>query len=119
MPPCNSACPAGENIQSWLYKAEEGGDGYERAWRKIMEDNPFPAIMGRVCYHACETACNRATLDAAVGINEVERFLGDLAIEQGWNGPGRAAPSGKRVLVVGAGPAGCRPRTTWHASATR
>jgi 2-oxoacid:acceptor oxidoreductase delta subunit (pyruvate/2-ketoisovalerate family) len=105
-PPCNNACPAGENIQSWLYLAEEGGDGYERAWRKIMEENPFPAIMGRVCYHACETACNRATLDAAVGINEVERFLGDLAIERGWSVQVEATPSGKHVLVVGAGPAG-------------
>ena len=43
LPPCNHACPAGENIQAWLYEAEEGGAGYERAWRKIMEDNPFPA----------------------------------------------------------------------------
>ena len=60
LPPCNDACPAGEDIQGWLYEAEEGGDGYERAWRQIMEDNPFPAIMGRVCYHPCETACNRA-----------------------------------------------------------
>jgi 2-oxoacid:acceptor oxidoreductase delta subunit (pyruvate/2-ketoisovalerate family) len=106
MPPCNTACPAGENIQSWLYEAEEGGDGYERAWRLIMEENPFPAIMGRVCYHSCETACNRATLDEAVGINEVERFLGDLAIERGWRASVGAAPSGKRVLVVGAGPCG-------------
>ena len=71
-----------------------------------MEDNPFPAIMGRVCYHACETACNRATLDEAVGINEVERFLGDLAIEKGWSVSVEAAPSGKSVLVVGAGPCG-------------
>ena len=71
-----------------------------------MEENPFPAIMGRVCYHPCETACNRATLDEAVGINEVERFLGDLAIEQGWTVELEAASSGKRVLVVGAGPSG-------------
>ena len=105
-PPCNTACPAGENIRAWLYEAEEGGDGYERAWRKIMEENPFPAIMGRVCYHTCETACNRVTLDEAVGINEVERFLGDLAIERGWTVPVEAEPSGKRVLVVGAGPCG-------------
>ena len=61
MPPCNDACPAGEDIQSWLYEAEEGGAGYERAWREIMEDNPFPAVMGRVCYHPCETACNRGS----------------------------------------------------------
>jgi 2-oxoacid:acceptor oxidoreductase delta subunit (pyruvate/2-ketoisovalerate family) len=106
LPPCNHACPAGENIQAWLYEAEEGGEGYERAWRKIMEDNPFPAVMGRVCYHPCETACNRGQLDSAVGINAVERFLGDEAIEQGWQVSVSAPPSGKRVLVVGAGPSG-------------
>ena len=106
LPPCNNACPAGENIQAWLYDAEEGGAGYERAWRKIMEDNPFPAIMGRVCYHPCETSCNRAQLDEAVGINSVERFLGDEAIRQGWRVTVDAVPTGKRVLVVGTGPSG-------------
>ena len=106
LPPCNDACPAGENIQAWLYEAEAGGEGYERAWRKLMEDNPFPAIMGRVCYHPCETACNRTQLDTAVGINSVERFLGDEAIQRGWTVTADAAASGKRVLVVGAGPSG-------------
>ena len=106
LPPCNNACPAGENVQEWLYLAEEGGSGYERAWRKLMEDNPFPAIMGRVCYHPCETKCNRAQLDEAVGINAVERFLGDEAIAQGWRVEVEAPLSGKRVLVVGAGPSG-------------
>jgi NADPH-dependent glutamate synthase beta subunit-like oxidoreductase len=106
MPPCNDGCPAGENIQSWLYEAEEGGAGYERAWRRIMEDNPFPAVMGRVCYHPCETACNRGQLDEAVGINSVERFVGDEALRQGWSVAVEAPPSGKRVLVVGAGPSG-------------
>ncbi len=106
LPPCNHACPAGENIQQWLYDAEEGGEGYERAWRQIMEDNPFPAVMGRVCYHPCETACNRAQLDEAVGINSIERFLGDEAIERGWRVDVRGEPTGKRVLVVGAGPSG-------------
>jgi NADPH-dependent glutamate synthase beta subunit-like oxidoreductase len=106
MPPCNDACPAGEDIQGWLYEAEEGGPGYERAWRRIMEDNPFPAIMGRVCYHPCETACNRAQLDEAVGINSVERFVGDEAIRRGWTVSVTAEPSGRRVLVVGAGPSG-------------
>jgi NADPH-dependent glutamate synthase beta subunit-like oxidoreductase len=103
--PCGHGCPAGEDVQSWLYDAEEDG-GYERAWRKIMEDNPLPAIMGRVCYHPCETACNRGQLDEAVGINSVERFLGDEAIKQGWTVAPLAEPSGKRVLVVGAGPSG-------------
>ena len=106
LPPCNHACPAGENIQQWLYDAEEGGEGYERAWRGIMDDNPFPAIMGRVCYHPCETACNRGQLDEAVGINSVERFLGDEAIARGWRVDVLAEPTGKRVLVVGAGPSG-------------
>ena len=103
LPPCNNACPAGENTQEWLALAEE--NDYEGAWRKIMEENPFPATMGRVCYHPCETACNRTQLDKAVGINSVERFLGEEAIRHGWSvEPG--ADSGKRVLVVGAGPAG-------------
>ncbi len=106
LPPCNEACPAGENIQAWLYEAEEGEGGYERAWRKLVEENPLPAVMGRVCYHPCETACNRAQLDEAVGIHSVERFLGDEAIRQGWQVEIDAEPSGKRVLVVGAGPSG-------------
>jgi len=106
LPPCSRACPAGENVQQWLYEAEEGRGGYERAWRRIMEDNPFPAVMGRVCYHPCEALCNRAQLDEAVGINSVERFLGDEGIANGWQVEVGAPPSGKRVLVVGAGPSG-------------
>ena len=103
LPPCNHACPAGENIQAWLYDAEEGH--YEEAWRKIMQDNPFPAIHGRVCYHPCEPACNRGFLDTSVNIHAVERFLGDHAITHGWIvEPGIS--TGKRVLVVGAGPSG-------------
>jgi len=103
-PPCNNACPAGENIQSWLYAAEDGS--YEAAWRRLVIDNPFPAIMGRVCYHPCETACNRGQLDSAVGINSVERFLGDEAIRSGWTLPEPPPLNGVRVLVVGSGPAG-------------
>ncbi len=164
LPPCNDACPAGENIQGWLYHAEEMG--YEEAWRTIMLDNPFPAIMGRVCYHNCETACNRGkvyrpvsnamlfgesgasfgkaeyagvpgstlrtttqqgassgqreradylrdgTLDEAVGINAVERFLGDIALKSDWQIPAGKPATGKRVLVVGGGPAGLS--TAYH-----
>ena len=104
LPPCNKACPAGENVQAWLYHAEEGD--YEAAWREIMVNNPLPATMGRVCYHPCQTACNRGHMDEAVGINAIERFLGDKAIAEGWNVSVDAAPSGKHVLVVGAGPSG-------------
>ena len=104
LPPCNAQCPAGEDIQGWLFHAESGD--YESAWRHLTRDNPFPAIMGRVCYHSCEGACNRATLDPAVGINSVERFLGDEALKKGWKFAEPAQESGKRVLVVGAGPSG-------------
>lgn len=104
LPPCNATCPAGENIQNWLFHAESGN--YEAAWRSLTENNPLPAIMGRVCYHPCEGACNRGQLDAAVGINAVERFLGDEALKQGWAFAKPAIESGKRVLVVGSGPAG-------------
>jgi 2-oxoacid:acceptor oxidoreductase delta subunit (pyruvate/2-ketoisovalerate family) len=103
-PPCNQACPAGENVRRWLYLAEERD--YEGAWRELMRDNPFPAVMGRVCYHPCQTACNRSTVDEAVGINSVERFLGDEALRQGWTVEMSSPPTGRRVLVVGAGPAG-------------
>ncbi|MFA4970147.1 MAG: glutamate synthase, partial [Sulfuritalea sp.] len=104
LPPCNAACPAGENIQGWLFHAEAGD--YEAAWRSLVENNPLPAIMGRVCYHPCEGGCNRQHVDSAVGINSVERFLGDEARKQGWKFAPPAAATGKRVLVVGSGPAG-------------
>jgi len=104
LPPCNAQCPAGEDIQGWLYPAESGD--YEAAWRHLTRDNPFPAIMGRVCYHSCEGACNRGKLDQAVGINSVERFLGDEALKRGWRFEAPAQESGKKVLVVGAGPSG-------------
>ncbi len=104
MPPCNDACPAGENVQSWLYHAEEGA--YEAAWRALVAENPLPAVCGRICYHPCETACNRAHVDEAVGIHGVERFLGDLARSSGWSVEVESPPSGKRVLVVGSGPSG-------------
>jgi NADPH-dependent glutamate synthase beta subunit-like oxidoreductase len=104
LPPCNHACPAGENIQQWLYHAESGD--YEAAWRELVKDNPLAAVMGRVCYHPCETSCNRAQVDDPVGIHGVERFLGDEAIKHGWKLTLDSAPTGKRVLIVGAGPSG-------------
>lgn len=104
LPPCNHACPAGEDIQAWLALAQTGD--YHAAWQKLIENNPLPAIHGRVCYHPCETSCNRNITDSPVSIHAVERFLGDLALEQGWQPEFNVAPSGKKVLVVGAGPSG-------------
>ncbi len=104
LPPCNAGCPAGENIQSWMARVKEGD--HEQAWRILTADNPFPAIHGRVCYHPCESACNRAALDSAISIHGVERFLGDLALERAWLFEPPRSRSGKRVLVIGAGPSG-------------
>lgn len=104
LPPCNERCPAGENIQAWLGHVRVGH--HEQAWRQLVADNPFAAIHGRVCYHPCESVCNRANLDSAVSIHAVERFLGDAARDHGWQFERPPDRSGKRVLVVGAGPSG-------------
>ncbi len=110
LPPCNAACPAGENIQAWLDLAQAGK--FRQAWETLIADNPMPGIHGRVCYHPCEGACNRKELDSAVGIHAVERFLGDMAARENWPNPKAAPPSGKRVLIVGAGPSGLS--AAWH-----
>ena len=104
LPPCTNACPAGENIQAWLALAQAGH--YHEAWLALVRDNPLPAVHGRVCYHPCEAACNRQQLDSPVSVHAVERFLGDMAAREGWEYPIDAPPSGKRILIVGAGPSG-------------
>ncbi len=104
LPPCNAGCPAGENIQAWLALAMDGR--HEAAWRQLVMDNPLAAIHGRVCYHPCESVCNRADLDSAVSIHSIERFLGDLALERGWGFDPPPTRSGRRVLVIGSGPSG-------------
>jgi len=104
LPPCNHACPAGENIQAWLAHAQAGR--YEQAWQEIMVNNPMPAIHGRVCYHPCEDGCNRTQMDTPVSIHAIERFLGDMALENNWKPVQTTKSSGKRVLVIGAGPSG-------------
>jgi len=104
LPPCNAGCPAGENIQAWLASTRAGE--HERAWRQLTADNPLPAIHGRVCYHPCESVCNRAELDSSVSIHSVERFLGDLALDRGWQFDPPPPGTGQRVLIIGAGPSG-------------
>jgi len=103
--PCHAACPAGEDQQAWFAKLQEGHP--EDAWRTLVAANPLPAVTGRVCPHPCETACNRVTLDGALAIHNVERWLGDQAITNGWaypvDPPAEDAPV---VAIIGAGPAG-------------
>lgn len=104
LPPCNNACPAGEDIQGWLSLAQAGKD--REAWEHLVRDNPMPSVHGRVCYHPCETSCNRAELDSSVSIHSIERYLGDRATTSKWPLPIVEKPTGKRVLIVGAGPSG-------------
>jgi len=104
-PPCSQTCPASEDIQAWLALASDRQ--WEAAWRKLTERNPFPATLGRICYHPCESACNRKHLDSAVNIHAMERYLGDLAITQGWrHNPFSDKSQTLKVAIVGAGPAG-------------
>lgn len=103
--PCHTACPAGENPQVYLAQVAEGR--WREAWETLVAANPLPAITGRVCDHPCESGCNRGQYDEAIAIHNVERFLGDQAIREGWAYP-VIPPSANahRVAVVGAGPAG-------------
>jgi NADPH-dependent glutamate synthase beta subunit-like oxidoreductase len=102
--PCHAGCPVNADSPVWIKQLAEGA--YREAWLTIVERNPFPAITGRVCHHPCENECNRIELDGAVGINSLEHFLGDLALEEGWALPEPATDNGRRVAVVGGGPAG-------------
>ena len=117
LPPCNDACPAGENVQAWLGAAQAGR--YREAWEIIVRDNPMPAVHGRVCYHPCEESCNRAEVDEPVSIHAVERFLGDLALAEGWtiapDAPQRASACSSSARARAA----CRRHGTWRGAGTR
>jgi NADPH-dependent glutamate synthase beta subunit-like oxidoreductase/Pyruvate/2-oxoacid:ferredoxin oxidoreductase delta subunit len=113
--PCIAACPSGNDVRAWLTviaQREKTGLSLEqacdRAWQIEVETNPFPAVMGRVCPHPCEGECNRKDKDGAVGINSVERFLGDWALERGLKLPTlpNGGPHEERIAVVGSGPSG-------------
>ena len=105
-PPCNHACPTGEQIQKYLDHVKH--DRYLDGYLTILEDNPMPAVTGRVCYHPCETACNRAAHDEPIGIRGVERFLGDFGLKLAENPvkPGLPPLNGRTVAIVGSGPGG-------------
>jgi NADPH-dependent glutamate synthase beta subunit-like oxidoreductase len=105
-PPCNHACPTGEQIQKYLDHVKH--DRYLDGYLTITEDNPMPSVTGRVCYHPCETACNRAAHDEPIGIRGVERFLGDYGLKLADNPVKRDLPplNGKTVAIVGSGPGG-------------
>ena len=105
-PPCNHACPTGEQIQKYLDYVKH--DRYLDGYLTILQDNPMPSVTGRVCYHPCETACNRAAHDEPIGIRSVERFLGDFGLALDHNPAKKDLPplNGKAVAIVGSGPGG-------------
>lgn len=113
-PPCQASCPAGEDIRGYLNivrgieKPPAGMNWQEYGFRRITEANPFPSVMGRVCPAPCESGCNRNQVEDHVGINSVEHFLGDYAIENklAFKRPDDVKPSGKKVAIIGGGPAG-------------
>ena len=118
LPPCNAGCPAGENIQAWLAHAVDGR--HEQAWRQLVTDNPLAAIHGRVCYHPCESVCNRADLDSAVSIHSIETVprRPRAGARLGLRPPARPAAAGG-CSSSARGRAGCRLPTTSPGSATR
>jgi len=113
-PPCASSCPNGNQIRDLLVMIAQAKDyglnteqAFERAWNRLAERNPFPAITGRVCPHPCEEACNRSTKDGAVAFQAIERMLGDFGLAQNLKLPSIAGEARtERVAIVGAGPAG-------------
>ncbi|MBI4055389.1 MAG: FAD-dependent oxidoreductase [Elusimicrobia bacterium] len=102
-PPCNNACLTGEDIVTQIRLVQE--KRFQEAVELLMRVNPFPAILGRVCPHPCETPCNRKAMGGAVSIRQMERFLGDWAINQEYC-PGIPKANGLPVAVIGSGPAG-------------
>ncbi len=102
--PCHGACPVDGRIAQWIRQVQVN-DCYG-AWLTLVENNPFPAVAGRICHHPCESVCNRAQLDDAIGICDLERFVGDQALQEGWRLPQPAADKDLSVAVVGGGPAG-------------
>jgi len=103
MAPCSFSCPVGNDLPEILYLVKKGR--MREAWRVLKSTNPFPSVCGMVCYHFCESVCNRRKLDETVAIRAVERFLGELGRKKGWRMEA-GKPTGKRVAVVGGGPAG-------------
>ncbi|HLB31109.1 MAG TPA: NAD(P)-binding protein [Gammaproteobacteria bacterium] len=102
--PCHSACPVDGNIALWIRQTQEGDP--HAAWLTLVDNNPFPAIAGRVCHHPCESVCNRRDYDGAVAICALERYVGDRAIEEGWSLPAPIENMNQAIAVIGGGPAG-------------
>lgn len=102
--PCHIACPVDGSIAVWIRHIEKRN--YRDAWLTLIDNNPFPAVTGRICHRPCESPCNRGQLDEPVAIRSLERFVGDMAIEKGWSFPAAPVSKAENIAIVGGGPAG-------------
>ncbi len=102
--PCRNACPVDGDIAVWIRHIES--QAYRDAWLTLIDNNPFPAVTGRICHRPCESPCNRGRLDEPIAIRSLERFVGDMALEQGWAFPGTPVSKEETIAIVGGGPAG-------------
>jgi len=102
--PCHAACPVNGDIAEWIGLAR--ARDFRGAWEVLTRHNPFPAIAGRICHHPCEAACNRAGFDESLAICKLERFVGDLALAEGWSFAPPEQARSERIAVVGGGPSG-------------
>ncbi|MDH4127850.1 MAG: glutamate synthase, partial [Spirochaetota bacterium] len=109
IPPCTAGCPSGEDIRSYLNLLrgiEKSKNKWEAAWRKIVDKNPFPAVMGRVCPHPCESKCNRQFHDENISINAVEHAIGEYGLQNNLSFEKPTIKTSKHIAVIGGGPAG-------------
>jgi len=102
--PCHNACPVDGNIAVWIRHIENRN--FRDAWLTLIDNNPFPAVTGRICHRPCESPCNRGQLDEPLAIRNLERFIGDTALEEDWSFPEAPVSKEEQIAIVGGGPAG-------------
>ena len=102
--PCHNACPVDGNVAVWIQSVRY--QEYEEAWTILTDNNPLPAVTGRICHRPCENSCNRGQLDEPIAIRCLERFVGDMALENRWSFPEPDISRTESIAIVGGGPAG-------------
>lgn len=102
--PCSKACPVNSDISTWIQHIKN--KAFKDAWLTLIKNNPFPSVTGRICHHPCQGSCNRGEYDEAISICDLERYIGDMALEKGWKLPPPKKEHDKKIAVIGGGPSG-------------